>query len=68
MEKIILTLPMMPVDGENYGKFVTPIICEALRNILNGKYYHCVNLLDSFNDRSQMLDGYIKSLNSNGIK
>ena len=68
MKKIILTLPMMPVDGENYGKFVTPIICEALRNILNGKYYHCVNLLDSFNDRSQMLDGYIKSLNSNGIK
>lgn len=68
MEKIILTLPMMPVDGENYGKFVTPIICEAMRNILNGEYYHCINLLDSFNDRSQMLDGYIESLNSNGIR
>lgn len=67
MSKAILTLPMMPVDGKNYGKYVTPIICECLRNTYDGKYYHCVNLLDSFNDRSLLLDNYIKSLHNNGI-
>lgn len=67
MSKAILTLPMMPVDGNNYGKFVTPIICETLSNIFDCDYYHCINILDSFNDRSIMLDGYISSLNDNNI-
>lgn len=34
MSKAILTLPMMPVDGTNYGKYVTPIICETLKKNL----------------------------------
>ena len=67
MSKAILTLPMMPVDGNNYGKFVTPIICETLSNIFDCDYYHCINILDSFNDRSIMIDGYISSLNDNNI-
>lgn len=67
MKPIILTLPMMPVDSNNYGKFVTPIVCETLKNVLNGKYYHCVNILDSFNDRSKNIEQYVKSLNENHI-
>lgn len=67
MNKTILTLPMMPVDGNNFGKFVTPIVCETLSKIYNGTYYHCVNLLDSFNDRTLLLDKYISSLNENNI-
>lgn len=67
MEKAILTLPMMPVNGNNYGKFVTPIICETLRNILGGNYYQCINILDSFNDRSIYLKKYIESLDTNKI-
>lgn len=67
MNKAILTLPMMPVDGNNYGKFVTPIICETLSNILNCNYYHCINILDSFNDRSTKVDSYISSLAANNI-
>lgn len=67
MSKAILTLPMMPVDGNNYGKFITPIICETLSNIFKCNYYHCINILDSFNDRSIMLDDYISSLNDNHI-
>ena len=67
MSKAVLTLPMMPVDGNNYGKFVTPIICETLSNIFDCDYYHCINILDSFNDRSIMIDGYISSLNDNSI-
>lgn len=68
MSRAILTLPMMPVDGTNYGKYVTPIICETLRDIYNGKYYQCINLLDSFNDREANLKNYISSLNNNGIR
>ncbi len=68
MKKTILSLPMMPVKGDNYGKFVTPIICEAFRNLLNGEFYYCVNLLDSFHDRNQLLPDYIESLNDNDIK
>lgn len=68
MNKAILTLPMMPVDGKNYGKFVTPIICETLSSIMNSNYYHCVNLLDSFNDRTPQINNYIDSLEFNGIK
>ena len=68
MNRAILTLPMMPVDGDNYGKFVTPIICETLGNIFNSNYYHCINVLDSFNDRKVLLDKYIKSLDKNNIK
>ena len=67
MSKAILTLPMMPVDGNNYGKFVTPIICETLKNIFDCNYYHCINVLDSFNDRRVMIDGYISSLKNNNI-
>jgi len=67
MSKAILTLPMMPVDGNNYGKFVTPIICETLSNIFDCKYYHCINVLDSFNDRSTKIDNYISTLNDNNI-
>lgn len=67
MSKAILTLPMMPVDGTNYGKYVTPIICETLRNIYNGTYYQCINLLDSFNDRKINLKQYIISLKENNI-
>lgn len=67
MSKAVLTLPMMPIDGSNYGKFVTPIICETLSNILNCDYYHCINILDSFNDRSIKLDNYILSLDVNNI-
>ncbi len=68
MCKAVITLPMMPVDGNNYGKYVTPIICEALKKVYGAKYYQCVNLLDSFNDRSVLLADYIKSLNENGIQ
>lgn len=68
MNKAILTLPMMPVDGNNFGKFVTPIVCESLSKIHNGTYYHCINLLDSFNDRTLLLDKYISSLDENNIK
>ncbi len=68
MNRAILTLPMMPVDGNNYGKFVTPIICETLRNIYDAIYYHCVNLLDSFNDRELILENYVNSLEINNIK
>ncbi len=67
MSKAILTLPMMPVDGNNYGKFITPIICETLSNIFNCDYYHCINILDSFNDRSVMIDNYLASLKDNYI-
>lgn len=67
MNRSILTLPMMPVDGNNYGKFVTPIICETLSNILKCDYYHCINILDSFNDRSTMINNYISSLDANNI-
>lgn len=67
MDKAILTLPMMPVDGNNYGKFVTPIICETLSNIFGCNYYHCINILDSFNDRTTKIDNYISSLNQNSI-
>ncbi|MBE6140975.1 MAG: hypothetical protein E7172_05565 [Firmicutes bacterium] len=67
MNKAILTLPMMPVDGNNYGKFVTPIICETLSNIFECNYYHCVNILDSFNDRNLKIDSYVKSLDENNI-
>ena len=67
MSRAILTLPMMPIDGSNYGKFVTPIICETLSNILNCNYYHCINILDSFNDRSTKIDSYISSLDANNI-
>lgn len=67
MDRAVLTLPMMPVDGNNYGKFVTPIMCETLSNIFNCDYYHCINVLDSFNDRSIKLDGYISSLDRNHI-
>lgn len=67
MSRAIITLPMMPVDGNNYGKYVTPIICEAFKNIYDCKYYHCVNLLDSFNNRKIMLEKYLKSLENNGI-
>ena len=67
MNRAILTLPMMPIDGSNYGKFVTPIICETLSNILNCDYYHCINILDSFNDRSIKIDNYILSLDVNNI-
>ena len=67
MSKAILTLPMMPVDGNNYGKFVTPIICETLSNIFECNYYHCINLLDSFNDRNLNINSYISSLNENNI-
>ena len=67
MSKAVLTLPMMPVDGNNYGKFVTPIICEILSNIFDCDYYHCINILDSFNNRSIMIDDYISSLNNNNI-
>lgn len=68
MSKAILTLPMMPVDGNNYGKFVTPIVCETLSNIFDCNYYHCINILDSFNDRSTKIDNYITSLNNNNIR
>lgn len=67
MSKAILTLPLTPVDGNNYGKFVTPIICETLSNILNCNYYHCINILDSFNNRDTMLNKYITSLKTNNI-
>lgn len=69
MSRAILTLPMMPVDGTNYGKYVTPIVCETLRNISGDdtKYYHCINLLDSFNDRGLLLPNYISSLEGNNI-
>lgn len=67
MDKAILTLPMMPVDGNNYGKFVTPIICEILSNVFDCNYYHCINILDSFNDRTTKINNYIKSLNQNNI-
>lgn len=67
MSKAVLTLPMMPVDGNNYGKFVTPIISEILSNIFSCNYYHCINILDSFNDRSMIIDNYISSLNDNNI-
>lgn len=67
MSKAVLTLPMMPVDGNNYGKFVTPIICETLSNAFSCNYYHCINILDSFNDRSLNVDKYIKSLDINNI-
>lgn len=67
MNKAILTLPMMPVDGNNYGKFVTPIICETLSNIFECNYYHCINILDSFNDRNLKIDSYVKSLDENNI-
>lgn len=67
MNKAILTLPMMPVDGNNYGKFVTPIICETLSNIFDCNYYHCINILDSFNDRSTEIDNYISLLKQNNI-
>lgn len=67
MSKAVLTLPMMPVDGNNYGKFVTPIISETLSNIFSCNYYHCINILDSFNDRSMIIDNYISSLNDNNI-
>lgn len=62
-----MTLPMMPVDGSNYGKFVTPIICETLSNILNCDYCHCINILDSYNDRTDNIKSYITSLNENDI-
>lgn len=67
MSKAILTLPMMPVDGTNYGKYVTPIVCETLKKIYDGSYYHCVNLLDSFNDRELNLQKYVDSLTENNI-
>ena len=67
MNKAILTLPMMPVDGSNYGKYVTPIVCETLKKIYSCKYYHCVNILDSFNDREKNKNEYIMSLNNNNI-
>lgn len=67
MNRAILTLPMMPVDGNNYGKFITPIICETLSNIFECNYYHCVNILDSFNDRNLKIDSYVKSLDENNI-
>jgi len=68
MNRAILTLPMMPVDGNNFGKFVTPIVCESLSKIFNGTYYHCINLIDSFNDRTLLLDKYIESIDKNSIK
>lgn len=67
MSRAILTLPMMPIDGTNYGKFVTPIVGESLGNILGGKYYQCINLLDSFNDREKILNSYLESLKENKI-
>ena len=67
MSKAILTLPMMPVDGNNYGKFITPIICETLSNIFDCNYYQCINILDSFNDRRAIIDSYLSSLKDNNI-
>lgn len=67
MSKAILTLPMMPVDGTNYGKYVTPILCEILKKNYDGLYYQCINLLDCFNNREENLNNYLCSLEDNYI-
>ena len=67
MKNIILTLPMMPTTGEKYGKYIIPNMGDVISKVLDLDYYQCVNILDSFNNREEKLDNYLKLLKNNYI-
>lgn len=67
MEKGIITLPLSPTRSNELARFTPPLVGDAISKSVNGNFHLCINILDSYNDRSSELLKYKSRLSSLGI-
>lgn len=66
--RAVITLPLSPTRSNQFARFVTPIVGEVIGIGINGTFYLCTNMLDSFNNREKDLEEYKEKLVNHGIK
>lgn len=65
--RAVITLPLSPTRSNQFARFVTPIVGEVISRGINGTFYLCTNMLDSFNNRGKDLEDYKEKLVNHGI-
>lgn len=67
-ERAVITLPLSPKKSEELGRLVTPVVGETISKAINGNFYLCVNLLDSYSDRCVDFAKYKENIDKHNIK
>ncbi len=66
--KAVVTLPLSPKKSNEYARLVTPVLGETLSKAMNASFYLCVNLLDSFGERTEFFEEYQSNIAKHKIE